>query len=73
MGTASYGWMLQDATFQPFTINSCYTTNPALVGTLSPRCVDATTGLRAPLVRMPTISKTSLGGECVRSWSTQLW
>ena len=33
MGTTSYGWMLQDATFQPFTINRCYTTNPALVGT----------------------------------------
>jgi putative beta-barrel porin MtrB/PioB len=63
MGTTSYGWMLQDSTFQPFTINRCYTTNPALVGTFNPRCVDAATGLPAPLVRMPTISKTSLGGD----------
>ena len=66
MGTTSYGWMLQDATFQPFTINRCYTTNPALVGTASnPRCVNAAAaGLTpAPLLAMPTISRTSLGGD----------
>ena len=66
MGTASYGWMLQNATFQPFTINRCYTTDPALVGTLSnPRCVNAATAGLTPaaLLAMPTISRTSLGGD----------
>jgi hypothetical protein len=66
MGTASYGWMLQNATFQPFTINRCYTTNPLLVGTSSPNCVNNATGLSgptAPLLAMPTISRTSLGGD----------
>ncbi|HEY7321771.1 MAG TPA: MtrB/PioB family outer membrane beta-barrel protein, partial [Candidatus Binatia bacterium] len=64
IGTASYGVRLQDASFLPFTINSCYTTDPALVGTMSnPRCVDNVTGLRAPLVAMPTISRNNLSGD----------
>ncbi len=63
MGTASYGFMLQNASFLPFTRNSCYTSNPALVGTFSPKCVNPATGLPTPLVAMPTISKNSLGGD----------
>lgn len=56
LATASYGWRLQDEKFVPFTVNRCYTTNPALVGTVSPNCV-------VPLVAMPRISNSSLGGD----------
>jgi hypothetical protein len=63
MGTVSYGIRLQDDSFLPSTINSCYTSNPALVGTLSPKCVDNTTGLPVPLVAMPTTTRSSLSGD----------
>jgi MtrB/PioB family decaheme-associated outer membrane protein len=52
MGTASYGVRLQDASFLPFTINSCYGSGP-----VPATCRDAA---RTPL---PTISKNSLSGD----------
>ena len=63
LGTLSYGLRRQDDPFLPFTINRCYTSNPALVGTLdATKCVTST-GVAAPLLAMPTITKGSLGGD----------
>jgi MtrB/PioB family decaheme-associated outer membrane protein len=52
MGTASYGVRLQDASFLPFTINSCYGSGPKPAS-----CADAA------LTPLPTISKNSLSGD----------
>jgi MtrB/PioB family decaheme-associated outer membrane protein len=52
MGTASYGWRLQDASFLPFTINSCYGSGPKPAS-----CADAN------LTPLPTISRNSLSGD----------
>ena len=52
MGTASYGFWLQDASFQPFTINSCYGSGPVPAS-----CRDAA------LTPLPTISRNSLSGD----------
>ncbi len=56
LGTASYGWHLQDDRFLPFTNNRCYTTNPLLVGTVSADCTQT-------LVAMPTINRSDLAGD----------
>ena len=50
MGTVSYGSMLQDAPFLPFTINS------VTVGPKPATCADAN-------YAQPTISRNSLGGD----------
>ena len=52
MGTASYGFRLQDAPFLPFTINSCYGSGPKPA-----TCADAA------LTPLPTISRNSLSGD----------
>src|SRR4029453_14130976 len=52
MGTASYGFRLQDASFLPFTINSCYGSGPKPAS-----CADAN------LTPLPTISRNSLSGD----------
>ncbi|MGB7949237.1 MAG: MtrB/PioB family outer membrane beta-barrel protein [Candidatus Binatia bacterium] len=52
MGTVSYGVRLQDASFSPFTINSCYGSGPKPAS-----CADAT------LTPLPTISRSSLSGD----------
>jgi MtrB/PioB family decaheme-associated outer membrane protein len=52
MGTVSYGVRLQDASFLPFTINSCYGSGPRPAS-----CADAA------LTPLPTISKNSLSGD----------
>jgi MtrB/PioB family decaheme-associated outer membrane protein len=57
MGTASYGWRVQDDSFLPVTSNRCYTSNSALVGTLSPN------NCAVPLLLMPRVSRGSLNGD----------
>ncbi len=63
MGAVSYGWRLQDDSFLPFTTNRCFTSNPALVGTLdATKCVTGA-GAASPLLALPTISNSNLGGD----------
>ncbi|MBI2350149.1 MAG: MtrB/PioB family outer membrane beta-barrel protein, partial [Deltaproteobacteria bacterium] len=57
LGTVSYGWRLQDDKFLPFTSNRCFTSDPALVGTVvASRC-------NVALLAMPRLQRTSLDGD----------
>ena len=52
IGTVSYGWRIQDSSFLPFTVNSCYGSGPVPAS-----CADAS------LTPLPTISRSSLSGD----------
>jgi hypothetical protein len=65
LGTASYGWRLQDDSFLPTTNNRCYTNNPLDPGLLvaDPSRCQTTSGTGQLLQLLPMLSRGSLGGD----------
>jgi hypothetical protein len=57
MGTVSYGWRLQDDSFLPFTINSCYTPGGGVNPNPAGSCKDAN------FTKLPTINHHSLNAD----------